>query len=208
MGVSVAMVGLGSFGRQFVPLFRDHPQVSRLALCDVHADRLASARREFGLAECYDSLEDVLATDIDAVVLITQPWLHHGQALQALRAGKHVYSAVPPVYGPNGQELLEALDDLVNAVRATGQLYMLGETSYFRREIMYCRARAAEGAFGAFTYAECEYWHDLDSPTSNLREVARRRWGAQFGIWFRSRRRATATRTRTGSCRIRCGATN
>ena len=60
---------------------------------------------------------------------------------------------------------------LVRAVRETGQFYMLGETTFFRPEVAYCRQRAAEGAFGHLSYGECEYWHDLDSPHSNLRQV-------------------------------------
>lgn len=181
MGISVGMVGLGAFGRHFVELFRDHPDVDRLALCDVDAARLGQAAKEFAVGECYDGLEGLLRSDLQAVVLITQPWLHQEQALAVLRAGKHVYSAVPPVYGVDGDALLGQLDELVETVRRTGQLYMLGETTYYRPEIAYCRRRAVAGDFGEFAYMEVEYWHDLDSPASNLREVARRRWGASFG---------------------------
>jgi len=185
MGISVAMVGLGAFGRHFVPLFQRHPEVDHLAICDIDADRVALCSREFGIDTCYTSLDEVLRSDVDAVVLITQPWLHFDQAMKVLKAGKHVYSAVPPVYGTDADQLLGQVDDLVNTVRRTGLNYMLGETTYFRREIMYCRRRAISGDFGFFTYAECEYWHDVDSPSSNLREVARRRWG---GRWEQEKR--------------------
>ncbi len=47
----------------------------------------------------------------------------------------------------------------METVKRTGQLYMFGETTFFRPETMYCRQKAAEGAFGEFTYAECEYFH-------------------------------------------------
>ncbi len=181
MTISVAMVGLGAFGRHFVHLFKNHPQVGHLAICDIDADKVASCSREFGIDSCYKSLDEVLRSDADAVVLITQPWLHFKQAIQVLEAGKHVYSAVPPVYGTDVDQLLEQIDALVDCVRRTGLNYMLGETTYFRREIMYCRKQAAAGAFGHFTYAECEYWHDVDSQGSNLREVSRRRWGDRWG---------------------------
>ena len=181
MGITVGMVGMGSFGRAFVPLFRDHPSVSRLAVCDADPRLLAEVAERYGIAERYGTLEELLKTDVEAVVLITQPWLHYQQAVAALRAGKHVYSAVPVVYGFEASAMLDQLDDLVRTVERSGLIYMMGETTYFRREVMYCRQRAAAGDFGQFTYAECEYWHDLDSPASNLREVARRRWGAEWG---------------------------
>jgi len=181
MGISVCLVGLGQFGAQFAELYRNHPMVDRLALCDLDAERLAKVAHGCAVAECYRSLDEVCRSDIEAVVLITQPWLHAEQAMQVLRAGKHVYSAVPPVYGPDGERLLEQLDALVNTVRQTGQLYMLGETTCYRAEVSYCRQRIAQGDFGQLTYGECEYWHDLDNPNSNLRQVNRARWGREWG---------------------------
>jgi len=181
MSISVGVVGLGQFGRHFVHLFKDHPDVRRVALCDVRADRVAEIAKASGIQECYDSLDAICQSDLDALVIITQPWLHYAQVVQGLEAGKHVYSAVPTVYGVDGDELLNQCDRLVETVKRTGQIYMLGETTYFRRETMYCRERAAHGAFGRFVYGECEYLHDIDSAVSNLRQVARNRWGTQWG---------------------------
>jgi predicted dehydrogenase len=59
---------------------------------------------------------------------------------------------------------------------------MMGETSYYRPQAMYCRRRAAEGAFGSFVLAEGEYFHDVDDPGCNLRDVARNRWGKDWDI--------------------------
>jgi hypothetical protein len=46
---------------------------------------------------------------------------------------------------------------------------------------MYCRRRAAEGAFGDFVYTEGEYHHDVDDPGCNLREVTKRRTSSKSG---------------------------
>ena len=152
MTISVGMVGLGQFGQHFVQLCKAHPDVSRLALCDVRADRVAEMAKKFDIAECYDSLDAICRSDLDALVIITQPWLHFSQVMQGLEAGKHVYSAVPTVYGVDGDRLLEQCDALVEKVERTGQNYMLGETTFFRRQTMYCRERAAQGDFGEFVY--------------------------------------------------------
>jgi len=110
-------------------------------------------------------------------VLFTQPWLHAPQAIQALEAGKHVYSAVPIISLDRGEEMLDWCARLIETCRRTGRHYMMGETSYFRPPAMYCRRRAAEGAFGRFVLGEGEYFHDIDDPACSLRAVARRRWG-------------------------------
>ena len=178
MGISVGIVGLGSFGPDFVRLFRDHPRVDRVALCDLHADRVAKAAKEFGLAETYAHLDELCGSDVDAVAIFTQPWLHAPQSVQALEAGKHVYCAVPAAHTPDGDEALEWCGRLIETCKRTGLHYMTGETSWYRPEAMYCRRRAAEGAFGHFVHAEGEYFHDVDD---GLWDVARQRWGEQYG---------------------------
>lgn len=177
MSISVGIVGLGQFGRHFIKLFREHPDVHRVALCDLRADRLAECAREFGIGEVYHGLDEIRATDLDALALITQPWHHAPQAMQALQAGKHVYCAVPPASGRTGEETLEQCDRLVDTVKRTGQVYMLGETTFFRRETIYCRQRAAAGDFGKFVYGEGEYFHDM---SHGLYEVAQSRWGEEW----------------------------
>jgi len=175
MGISLGVVGCGAFGSGFVGLFRRHPLVSRVALCDLEPERLAACARENGIDETYSSLDAICRTDLDALAIITQPWLHAPQAVQAMEAGKHVYSAVPMTYDADGDRVLEWCDRIVKTSRRTGQSYMMGETSYYRPEAMYCRRRAAD--FGRFVHAEGMYFHDVDLPSCSLREVSRARWG-------------------------------
>ena len=184
MGISLGLVGLGAFGSCFAELFKNHPAVDRVALCDRVPERIKEfAEREsfkdkFDPSDAYDSLDDLLKSDVDAVVIITQHWLHTLQAVQALEAGKHVYAAVPVLTVPDGDEILEWCGRLVETVERTGLHYMYGETTFYRPQAMYCRRRTAEGAFGDFVYAEGEYFHDVDH---GLREVSSRRFGSVAG---------------------------
>jgi len=186
MGISLGLVGLGSFGSSFAELFKRHPLVDRIALCDREPERIQRfAEREsfqdkFSPRDAYESLDEILESDLDALVIITQPWLHAPQALGAMESGKHVYSAVPISTVPDGDEILDWCDKLVEASLRTGLFYMLGETTYYRPEAMFCRRKAAEGAFGSFVYAEGEYFHDVDS-ACNLREVQKSRAASKAG---------------------------
>jgi predicted dehydrogenase len=157
MTIRIGVVGCGSFARSFIPLFQAHPLVDGVVLCDVDANRLCVASEKYGLPETSPSL-DALCTDssIDAVALFTQNWLHAPQAITALKAGKHVYSAVPT--GITRREI----SDLVAAVKDTGLVYMLGETSYYYPAVLYCRQRFGAGDFGRAVYGEAEYIHDFD----------------------------------------------
>jgi len=184
MGISLGLVGLGSFGTAFADLFHAHPAVDRIALCDREPDRIQKIvdREHFGAKydsrDAYESLDAICAADLDALVIITQPWLHAAQAVQTMESGKHVYSAVPISSLPDGDEILDWCDKIVETCRRTGKHYMLGETTYYRPQAMYCRRMREEGAFGHFVYAEGEYLHDVDH---GLREVSRRRLASAAG---------------------------
>ena len=204
MGISLGLVGLGQFGKAFADLFRSHPLVDRVALCDRERDRMdaIAARpgwdRKFDPKDRYETLDDLLRTDVDAVVIITQPWLHAPQCVQAMEAGKHVFSAVPILSVPDGDEILDWCDRLIETCRGTGMRYMLGETSYYHADAMFCRRKAAEGAFGEFVYAEGEYFHDVDA-SCNLREVKRRRLASKAGDeWLEAKKKYDDAGIRNG----------
>lgn len=193
MGISVGLVGLGSFGSAFAPLFKIHPAVDRIGFCDREPALLRKFADDpfyadkFNRRDAYASLGEICKADFDALVVITQPWLHAPQCIQALESGKHVYSAVPVISIPDNEETLDWCDKLVATVRRTGHSYMLGETTFFRPQSMYCRRKAREGAFGDFVYAEGEYLHDVDAHC-NLRRVHDLRCSSASGReWLRLR---------------------
>jgi len=187
MGLSIGLVGLGRFGSGFVKYYKAHPLVSRIGLCDREPERVARFVRDpflqdkFRADDAYTSFEGILKADFDALVIITQPWLHAAQCVQAMESGKHVYSAVPIVTLPCPDETLDWCERIVNTSRRTGKKYMLGETTVFHPEAMYCRRQASAGAFGKFVFAEGQYYHDVDSPTCNLRSVMKQRLNSAAG---------------------------
>jgi predicted dehydrogenase len=182
VGIHVGIAGVGAFGAVFVQLFRDHPLLDQVAICDINADNLNSAAKRFEINETYSSFDELCQAKLDAIVIFTQPWLHAPQAIQALESGKYVFSAVPMMMLPDGDEMLEWCDKIIQTCQKTGKHYMMGETSYYQPDAMYCRRKAAEGAFGEFVLAEGEYFHDIDDPHCSLRGVSRQRWGDKWNI--------------------------
>ena len=175
MGIKLGLVGLGSFGTVFAPLFASHPLVDSVILCDAEPDRIENNLKNAVVAAKTVgkvlSLDEICKSDCDAVAVITQPSLHAPQCIQVLESGKYVYSAVPVISLPDDQEVLDWCGKIIETVQRTGMEYMLGETTIYRPQTMFCRRMAKEGLFGDFVYAEAEYAHDLDSGCS-LREVA------------------------------------
>ncbi|MFZ4892914.1 Gfo/Idh/MocA family protein [Plantibacter sp. Mn2098] len=156
MTFSVGMVGAGQFAGQFATLFNHHPDVSAVYVTDTIAERATELATSAGLAGTMDSFEEMLASPVDAVAIFTQRWTHGPLVVKALRAGKHVYSAVPMAIS------VEEIAAIIDAVRETGLTYMMGETSYYNPATVFAREKLAAGAFGRLFYAEGDYVHDMD----------------------------------------------
>lgn len=155
MSFTIGICGAGGFASVFIPLFQAHPQVTDVRIAEVLPQRRVEQARRFGLEHSYGSLEELCESDVDAIAIFSQRWMHGPQAVQALRAGKHVYSAVPAA------STLSELTELVDTVEQTGLTYMMGETSYYRPAAIYGRERYVAGDLGRFVYAEGEYYHDM-----------------------------------------------
>jgi predicted dehydrogenase len=124
MSISIGVVGAGQFAGQFSKLFKLHPHVSRVQVTDLLPERASELNESQGLDGTFVDFAEMLASDVDAVAIFTQRWTHGALVLQALRAGKHVYSAVPMAITEN------EIAAIIDTVRETGLTYMMGETSY------------------------------------------------------------------------------
>jgi len=154
MGLKIGICGL-RFGGRFVRYFQEHPLVEAVYVADLMPERVKAVVDKHGVSTTFRTLDELLASDIDALGLFTQEWTHAPLAMKALRLGKHVYSAVPAAV------TVEEMAQLIEVVKETGLTYMVGETSYYYPAAIYCRERLARGDFGRFVYAEGEYLHDM-----------------------------------------------
>lgn len=150
--VRIGVVG-GGFGSSFH--WHLHPQCLVTALCDLRDDRLKLLTEVYGPAATYKNFRDFLKhSRLDAVAVFTPAPLHVWMATEAMKAGKHVISAVPA--GMSEEEL----GRLLECVKTSGLKYMMAETSFYRPEIITCREWRKEGRFGTLFYSEAEYHHE------------------------------------------------
>lgn len=94
--VRAAVVGAGQMGAGFHAECLSHTRKFELtAICDTNDALLAKAKRKFRV-DVYSSLEELLARGEADLVVVATPTVHHTeQAIQALRAGKHVVVEAP-----------------------------------------------------------------------------------------------------------------
>jgi predicted dehydrogenase len=153
--IRVGIVGYGvcRFGAAFS--FQDHPNVEVVAVSDLFPDRCAALAKACRCPKTYPSLEELVKDDsIEAVFCATDAPSHARHAMEVLRHGKHVASAVPAVHGS-----LEDAQKLFEAVKSSDRTYMMFETSYFHDDLHAMREIYRAGGFGKLVYAEGEYYH-------------------------------------------------
>ncbi len=154
----VGLVGYGAckFSAQFG--FQNHPNVEVVAVSDLFPDRCAELAKVTNCEKTYPSLEEMVKDDmIEAIFCATDAPSHARHAIEVLKHGKHVATAVPAVYGS-----LEDADKLFEAVKQSGLKYMMFETSCFRADLYAMRQIYKAGGFGKLVYSEGEYYHGLN----------------------------------------------
>jgi predicted dehydrogenase len=156
MTMALGIVGAGQFAGQFASLFQLHPGIGAVFVTDVRPERSAQLCTRLGLAGTFTDFDAMLASDVDAVAIFTQRWTHGPLVVAALRAGKHVYSAVPMASS------YDEIAEIIRATQDTGLTYMMGETSYYNPATVFARRQLAQGAFGRVFYSEGDYVHDMD----------------------------------------------
>lgn len=153
----IAVVGL-RFGAAFAHLYRLHPDVAEVVVCDPDAAVLAQVARDLGGARTLPSLEAVLADPaIDGVHLCTPIPLHVPQALACLQAGKHVACAVP------ASTDIDDCGRLVAAEQRSGRRYFMAETQNFSAEFFLVRDLIAQGRLGRLQYLKGAHHQNMDS---------------------------------------------
>ena len=154
--LNVALVGLG-FGGAFAAIYKEHPNVGEVTLCDTNPDRLKQTSDYIGGGvRCLDSYEAVLADpSIDAVHLVTPIPLHADQTVAALESGKHCACTVP---------MATSLDDIrriVKAKRKSGKNYMMMETTLYTYQFFYASRMKENGEFGKIQFFRGSHYQDM-----------------------------------------------
>jgi len=154
---SAAKVRIGVVGGGFGASFQWHldPDCTVAAVCDIRPDRLQRLSEVYRCANAYKTYREMLRhPGLNTVGVFTPAPLHAWMVVEAMKAGKHVISAVPAGL------TVEELEEILETVRRTGMKYMMAETSFYRPEVITCREWSRQGRFGTIFYSEAEYHHE------------------------------------------------
>ncbi|MFQ6134029.1 MAG: Gfo/Idh/MocA family protein, partial [Armatimonadota bacterium] len=145
--VRVGIVGAGFMGNTHAQCYQLIPKATLVGV----ADPVAKSRKQFAAqygCEAYDTLEDMLAADVDAVDICTPTFLHAEQTVAAARAGKHIVCEKPMAL------TLRECDRMIAAARKARVVFMVAQVLRFWPEYVYIADLVRSGKLGRVHWAE------------------------------------------------------
>src|SRR5215510_10503678 len=108
--VKVGVIGCGSVSHAYLPHLSKSPHVELVSACDIIPERVKSQAEKFKIPNQYPNIDRMLAgAPFDLLVNLTDMQEHQRLNLQAVEAGRHVWSEKPIANSlAAGQKLLAA----------------------------------------------------------------------------------------------------
>jgi len=134
-----------------------HPDVEIAALCDLDQELLAAKGAEFRVPDkhLYTQFHEFVNAPVDIIVVATPIEYHAEQCIAAMESGKHVLCEQTAAY------TVDDCERLVNTVKHTRKVYMMGENYCYFHYIREWKKMIAQGKLGQIFYAEGEYLHEI-----------------------------------------------
>jgi 2-hydroxy-4-carboxymuconate semialdehyde hemiacetal dehydrogenase len=130
----------GAFGMKHLDALANIDGVEVTSVMGVEADDIDSFAKERGIPHAANSLEECIARDdVDAVILATPTQVHASQAIQCLKAGKHVLIEIPMA------DSLADSEELVRVQKETGLVAMVDHVRRFNPSHQWVHNRIKKG---------------------------------------------------------------
>src|SRR5689334_12205379 len=97
MAIRYGVIGCGAIGqRRHIPEIAANKNAVLAALCDINEGRVQEVAEKYKVEQTFTDYRDMLkSVELDAVVIGTPNYLHAPQAIDSLKAGKHVLVEKP-----------------------------------------------------------------------------------------------------------------
>lgn len=145
----------GTRGLSTVMGLKSIPGVEIAAMCDLDEEHLEEAAKKAGCEKKFRVFDDMLESDIDAVVIATPMQCHVPQAIAAMEAGKHVMSEV------TAGVTMDELFWLCETVEKYNKIYMYAENYIYDPRVQQIKEMVKAGVLGETYYAEGMYLHNI-----------------------------------------------
>jgi predicted dehydrogenase len=158
--MSVGIVGCGNVSGDYFSSSEMHPEIEIIACADVDGEVARAQADQFNVSRVLEPAELIGDPDIELVVNLTPPSVHADITLQAIQAGKHVFTEKP--LAPT----LETAEAIVRAAGQAGVSIGSAPATFMGGGLQTCRKVIDDGWIGEpvaasafFTSRGYEHWH-------------------------------------------------
>lgn len=160
--VKIAIIGTGDISGIYLQnITHMFKEIEVIGVCDKVQEKATKAKEKFNIPKQYTTMFDAFADpEVDIILNLTRPYEHYDVSLEALKAGKHVYSEKP---------LAATLDEgrsLVELAKSKGLMLGGAPDTFMGSGIQTCRKLIDDGFIGtpvgAAAFMICrghESWH-------------------------------------------------
>ena len=142
----VGVIGAGFWAAtNYLPVFRDHPDVDLVGIVRKTNEGLPEFEREFGLEIATTSTDELLSAGLDGVVVASPQSVHREHAVAALEAGAHVIVEKPMTVTLADARLIEA------AAAKAGRVASIAYGWNYSRMAVWAKEILDAGTIGAVT---------------------------------------------------------
>lgn len=159
MTVRVGVLGAGTISEQYLTNLTAFPDLEVTFVADLDGERARAQAERHGVPR-WGSDTELLASDVEIVVNLTQPAAHLPTGLAVLEAGKHLWVEKPLALTP------DAAAELLAAARRTDRVVAGAPDTFLGAGIQSALRAVAEGRIGrpssalvAFATAGPQGWH-------------------------------------------------
>jgi predicted dehydrogenase len=140
----IGHTGAGNYGHGLDVLFAGRTNIEVVALADADAEGRAKAAARTGAYRTYADYREMLAKEKPGLVSVAPRWTnqHHAMALEALRAGAHVF-----IEKPFTRTLAEA-DELLSVARKSELQIAVAHQMRLSPSILFLKRRLEGGLIG------------------------------------------------------------
>jgi len=155
--INIGIIGLG-FGKEFIPIYQQHPNGGKIAICTRREDHLNSIGDQFNIEPSlrFTNYREMLnTTTLDAIHVVTPVMDHYPMVMASLESGKHTACTIPMA------TTYQECADIVAATRKSGKVYMMMETSLYTREFLYVKELKDSGKLGRIQFVRSDHMQNM-----------------------------------------------
>ena len=140
--MKVGVAGQGAFGVKHIEAIQNIPGIEIITLSGGNQAATEEVAKKFGIPHWTGDLgESLKQPGLEAVILATPTQMHADQAVQCLKAGKHVQVEIPMA------DSLADSERILKAQKETGLIAMAGHTRRFNPSHQWIHKRVKSGEF-------------------------------------------------------------